>query len=418
MNFRYVAYDRSGQRRAGEHEADTAAHAREQLGDKGFYVLELGPADQHHAGRQGGAAGSTSRSALAGALGGKRRVAHLVDFARQLAILVATGTPIAEGLAAIGRQTRDDAWKDTIGELRRHVEQGATLAEAMSRLPRAFDPVSCALVAAGEASGRLDTMLGRLAAIARQQQAVGNAVTGAMVYPIILTTLSVAVIIVMLLVVVPRFETMFAALNAPLPATTELLLAISGLIRERWYAVLPAAAAPVAAAVFWLLTPAAKPALDRAAVSAPIFGKLVRSLAAARMTRLLGVLLDAKMPLLDALELVSPAMSNTLYRRLIDTARDNVVAGEPLSAAFVNSPLVTPSLAEAIRSAEQSARLGEVLSGLADHMDEDNSVAVKSVATLVEPVILVVMGAVVATVAASMFLPLFDLTASAGGGVG
>jgi len=404
MNFVYVAYDRNGRETRARIEAADEKGAREAIARQGLYVTTLR------------AESESARAELTESRVERptKHTAQVPEFSRQLSILIATGTPLSDALAALARQSKDESWTAAVRALSKAVDEGLPLSDAMARRTDVFDAVGIALVAAGEASGRLDTMLGRYAKIARQQQAIQKAVNSAMIYPSILSTISLVVITVMLLFVIPRFEGMFAALGADLPGTTKILLSLSELLRARWYAVLPAVVVPIATAFWWLRTAHGARTIDACAVRAPLVGGLVRALFTARLARLLAVLLDAGIPLLEALGLTRRAMTNQQYRGLVDAVIADVTAGEPLASRFASSPLITPSFAQAVASAERSARLGEVLTGLAEHMDEDNHHAVKSLASLIEPVILIFMGVIVATVVISMFLPIFDLTASAG----
>ena len=417
MKFSYVAYDAGGSTKRGTVEAASADEARDKLRDDGLFVTEMNAS----AGGGGASASGDGRETDIGLkrgirLGGRKKLARLVEFSRQLSLLVSTGTPVADGLRAVERQTKDEDWKNLVREMRTEVESGGSLSDSMASRPNEFDAVARSLVAAGEASGRLDVMLARLASVARQQQATMNAVTGAMTYPMLLILICFTVVNVMLVVVVPRFEGMFATLNAPLPASTEILLDLSAFVRTRWYVVLGGVVVAAVGLFYWLRSRSGVRTVDRVLVYGPIVGPVYRSLTAARLARLLGVLIDAKTPLLESIGLVRASLKNSIFRELMDEAEQSVINGEPFASAFVGSPAVAPSLAEAIRGAEQAARLGEVLTTLADHLDEDNTVAVRTATSLIEPVILVVMGVVVGLVATSMFLPLFDLTASAGGG--
>ncbi|MEO0484074.1 MAG: type II secretion system F family protein [Planctomycetota bacterium] len=419
MKLVYEAYDASGQAVRGSVEAGDEAAARDQLARQGLIVLSVGAG--------AGADARPARSAAAGERsdrggGDGRRVSmskkldHLVEFSRQLGMLATTGTPLADALGALERQTADEAWAEVLRGLSREVEQGAPLSEAMAMRSDVFDAVSRSLVAAGEASGELPSMLRRISAVTRQTQTTYNAVRGALMYPFILLMVAIIVIGVMLVVVVPRFADMFQSLNAPLPPTTVALVQISDIVRGGWWALGPIIIGLVVGAAWWLRTPAGLLARDRALVHAPIAGSIVRSLASARLARLLGALLKAKLPLLEALVLVRSSMNNRLFSDLVGEAHDEVSQGGSLAGAFERSQLVSATLAEGVRSGESTGRLDEVLGELAEHLDEDNNQTIRTLTTLIEPVILIIMGLLVGFVAVSMFLPLFDLTAATGGG--
>jgi type II secretory pathway component PulF len=232
----------------------------------------------------------------------------------------------------------------------------------------------------------------------------------------VLIFVSIIVLIAMVGFVMPRFEGLFTTLGADLPASTRFLMNIGAFVRTDWYWILGTLIASGVGLKLWLGSAAGRLWLDGVVLKLPQISKVVRSLATARITRVLGVLIEGKVPLLEALHLTREATGNSRYAALIDRAIELVTRGEPVSSAFFGSPLVSQSVAEAVRSGERTGQIGPVLSSLSDFLDEDNEVIVKSIASIIEPVILMVLGVLVGFVALSMFLPLFDLTAMAGGG--
>ena len=320
-----------------------------------------------------------------------------------------------QSLDAIRRQVKPGPWRNVLDDLGRTVEEGSQLSTAMQQHPLCFNSVSWSLVAAGEASGKLDAMLERMADLSRQQLRMRRSIGGALIYPALLATVGVAVVIVMIGFVLPRFTGLFETLDAPLPPTTEMLMAISSVLRTQWWMVLIGSAIAVGAGKFALSTSSGQRTVDMWVVRLPLLGNFVRNLITARIARLLGVLLGSQVRLLEALQLTRQAIPNTAYSDLMQVAEDGVSTGEPLSAAFENSFLINPSLTEAIRHGEQNGQLGVVLTDMAEFMDEENEVVVRTLASIVEPLILIVLGAIVALIAISMFMPLFDLTSLAGG---
>ena len=405
--YSYLAYEKSGATRRGQVEAPSESEAREKLSRQGLFVTEL---------REGGAENQEGHRRRGGVPWKIiKRLGRLTEFSRQLSVLVSTGTPLVQALLAVERQASDAEWKGVVRDLRERVEQGSGLAEAMRDHPDHFDALTQSLVSAGENAGNLSEMLKRLGSVTRQRQKTVQTVMGAMVYPCLLIAVSVVVIIVMLVFVVPRFAGMFESLDAELPATTAFLLGVGDLLRSWWFIVVPLALGIPVAAYFALPSPRGRLFADRALVSLPVLGSVVRGLNLARIARMLGVLLTSHVKLLEALELTRQASGNSLYRNLLVEASDKVTTGEDLARVFSSSKLVSPAFAETVRNGEQTGRLGEALTGLSEFMDEDNETAVKSLTSLIEPAILIVLGLVVGFVALSLFLPLFDLTAMAGG---
>ena len=407
MSWRYEGYDAAGKLRTGTIDASGEDAAREHLRKQNIFVTTL--SESNAAARPASAKGG--RKMRAGT-----RLRNLVIFTRELSVLIASGTTVVDALTALENQARDPAWKSIVGDIRRAVEQGASLAEAMESHPRVFDAVTRSLVNAGESSGGLEGMLERLASVTRQRAHIRSSVGGALVYPTLLISVSSAVLVVMMTVVLPRFTGLFETLDVPLPPTTRFLMGIGEFVRGWWWAVLLAGAGSIVAAWTWVHTPRGRDCIDSFVIRAPLVGRIVRNFSVARTTRVLGILIVSRVPLLDALRLTREATANRRFVEVIAGAEDAVTRGEPISAAFAASDLFPPAIAEAIRNGESSGNVGPVLSHIANHLDEDNEVILRSLTSILEPVILIGLGVVVAFVAISMFLPLFDLTAMAQGG--
>lgn len=344
-----------------------------------------------------------------------QRLKLTANLSRQLQVLVATGTPLSQALHAVERTARQPAWIRVISTLRHDVEQGTPLSVAM-KATTAFDDVAIALVAAGETSGNLSVMLARLADLSRRQLKLRTVITSALLYPTMLTGLGIAVMLTMLIFVLPRFEGLFASLDTPLPATTQLVMSASESLRHHWPWLLAGITVLVGVLVWGVRHPATRARLDTLLLSLPTLGPFARSLACARLARMLGTLLESKVPLLDTLALTRQGAASLEYARLLSRAEDAVSRGEPLSSVFDATDLVVPSVQEAVRNGEQSGQMGGPLCQLADFLDEENDILVKTLTSLLEPAILIVLGLLVGFVAVSIFLPMFDLITAAQGG--
>lgn len=422
MRFEYSAYDRQGRASQGVLDAVSREDADEQLRRRGLFVANLKETSGGGEARSGRAGGSGGSSVLAGSgWGGPstgRRLAAIAGFSRQMSVLVSTGTPVVDAMRALERQTPEGVWRGVLADVCRRVEQGDTLSRAMEAHAGWFDPVARSLIAAGEGGGRLPVMLDRLGKLTRQQLKVRGTVIGAMVYPCLLIVVALSVLTSMIGFVLPRFEGLFTMLGATLPPSTRMLMDISAFIREWWWAVLGGLVAAAVGAWVWLRTEEGRELRDRIILGMPQVGRLTMSLTVARIARVLGVLLEGKVGLLESLRLTQAAAGNSVYRSLLMRAEESVLRGDTMSAVLVGSPLIEPAVAEAFRSAERSGQIAPVLLSVAEAMDEDNEVAVRTMTGLIEPVILIALGVVVGMVALAMFLPLFDLTAAAGPGGG
>ena len=418
QRFRYQAFDLTGKASSGTLDATDAAEATEALRRQGLYASEIRPAAAGDA--RGPALSYATPSAAAG--GARRRMwtgrklKNLAMFTRQMSVLVSSGTPVVQALNALERQSKDAAWRQVVAGVRDRVEQGSTLAHAMEDFPDVFDPVCRSLIAAGESSGSFDKMLDRLASLTRKQKQTRSAIIGALIYPTLLIVVAAAVLGLMMLFVLPRFAVLFESLDVALPPTTQMLMTGSDAVKAYWWAMLLGLGGAGYALWLWSKSEAGSRRLDGLLLAVPLLGGMVKGFAVARITRVLGVLVTGRVPLLEALSLARQTCGNSRFVDLVARAEEAVTRGGSMSAAFSSGNLVSPSLCEAIKSGESSGQMGPLLLNIADFQDEENETVVKSLTSILEPLILVALGAVVGFVALSMFLPLFDLTSAAGGG--
>ena len=408
MKLAYRAYEKSGREVTDVIEAPGPAEAEEKLRQRELFVADIAPVESE---RKAQTPAPTRRRT-----GGRSKsLKSLARFTRQLHVLVRAGLPLAEGLYALERQTQDAAWRQVIADVRRRLEQGISLAKAMEARPESFDQVYRNMIAAGEKSGNLAMVLERLSELVRRRLHVRRTVRGALVYPTLLVFVSIAVFIVMLLLVVPRFADLFKTLDMPLPSSTAALIHISEGLQAYWYLLIGGLVAAGIGLKLSLGTEAGKRWKDTVVLRIPYVGGLIKSFATAQIARLLGVLLKSHLPILEALELTRGAVRNIHYQELLVRAEDAVSKGRPISSSFQNAELISPSVYEATRSGEQSGQVSPLLLDVADFLDEENEITLKSMIGLLEPGILILMGVVVAFVALSIFTPLLDATSMVGG---
>lgn len=406
MKIAYTAFDSGGKQVSGVLDAAGVEEAADQLSRKGMFVVDVlessGPDKPNRN-------AARSRSS-------KANPKQIALFARELSVLISTGTPIAEAVESIEKQASSEDWRAVVTSIRRSLEEGESFSSALERRSDVFDAVFVSLVAAGESSGQLDDMLKRLAILTRRSAQIRSNVIGAMAYPVLLTGICLIVLVLMLGVVLPRFSGLFETLDTPLPTTTKILVALSNTMIGGWFVIVPVAALSIVALVIWCRSEIGGRVLERAILSVPKAGEVVRSFGTAQIARLLGTLLNAKVPMIEAIELTRRATKHHRFVELLDNAETSVIKGDPISAVLLQSDVFLPSAAQAIRNGEQTGRLSEVMTHIADYLDEENQSVIKGLSSLLEPLIMLVLGGLVAFVAVSMFLPLFDLTASAGGG--
>src|SRR3954452_4379205 len=320
MKFTYDAFDANGKPATGTVEAADLTEAVDALSRQGLYVARCKP--EHEVAATAGSGGAAAAPAKGRSLGSRRltrgrRLKNLAMFFRQLNVLVSSGTPLVQALNSLERQAREPAWRDVVATVRVKVEEGATLAAAMESSPQTFDAVCRSLIAAGESGGGFEGMLDRLATLTKKQMQLRSAIVGALIYPTLLIIIAVNVLCTMLLFVLPRFTGLFATLDVPLPPTTKFLMALSDALRNYWWAALFGIAATVGALYYWVRTPSGKHAVDTLMIKLPGVGPVVRSFATARITRVLGVLVNGKVPLLEALGLARQTVRNSHFTRLV-----------------------------------------------------------------------------------------------------
>ena len=413
MKFRYSGYGKTGHRTDGVTEAADKNAARDALRRDGIIVTEI---------REDGTGGKSASSGTSRGLHkGKRigaglRLRRVCMVTRQLQVLLGSGTPILQSLSALQRQGDQEDWRNVLSDVYKKLEEGSSLSDSMRTHPEYFDAVTLSLVSAGEASGNMPMMFERLSVLTRKQLQLRGAITGALAYPLILVAIGVIVLCVMLLFVLPRFEELFHQIDGPLPVTTMILLEASKLLRNYWWAAIAGIAASVFSVMFAMKRQSVRDAFDAWMLKMPKVGKLLTSMATAKLSRMLGTLLECKVPLLDALDLTKQSLKNRQYALLVHEAHEAVNRGEAMSSVFSRSDLVSPCVQEALIHGESSGQLGGPLVQMADFLDEENDMVVKALTRLIEPAILAVLGVLVGGIAMSMFLPLFDLVANANGG--
>ncbi|HRX83810.1 MAG TPA: type II secretion system F family protein [Phycisphaerae bacterium] len=339
-------------------------------------------------------------------------VSQLVLFTRQMAMLLTSGSGLVPALAAIGPQMRHERHKRMLEAIRTDLEEGSTLTEALGRFPRAFDASYCAVVAAGESSARLPQMFNRLAVIIGKRRAMRNKIVGSLIYPALLILLSIKIMAVMLFFVIPRFAGMFDTLGVKVPASTQMLMSLATFLRSYWYLAVLMVAGVIGLTVYLLRSRQGRQFLANMQTRIPVAGRLASRLIQGQTFRILGMLLEARVGLLEALELASGVTRNDQFQNLYASLREAVTRGDSISGALDAGKLINPSIVQAVRTGEQSGRLGEAVSFAADILDEENTELLGTATKLIEPMVLIVMGAIVGTVAVSLFMPLFDMTSA------
>ena len=405
MNLTYEAIDGSGRNVTDVVEAPSVREAVESLRGKGLFVTHIARAKVEQI-QQRLAAASSELSRV------RFSLRQLVMFTRQMAMLLASGSAVVPALNALNRQIKDVRQRAVIRQIVADLEEGHTFADALRKYPAVFDSSYCAVIAAGEASAMLSPMFTKLAGIMGKRKAMRNKVLGAITYPALLILLCVGIVNVLLFFVIPRFGDMFDTLGVALPASTQTMLVLSGWLREWWSVPAGLGVVAIIAGVYLVKSPAGRQVLSDAQIQVPLIGRVMSRLIQAELLRVLGMLIEAKVGVLDALDLARGVTRNRRYGLLCDEVEEAVTSGNSISQAMEKSELLDAGICQAVRTGEESGSLGGAISYVADVLDEENSELIDVVTKLIEPVILIGMGVVVGVVAISLFMPLFDITAA------
>jgi len=411
MIVTYEAINRSGDIVHGTLAVQDMPQAQGELNRSGLIPVRVSQSDTRKTSSSGKTAALLPRwrrNKTGNARSASRR--ELPFFTEQMSILLETGTPLAASLSAIERQATCPHWRLLVTDLRHRVEEGNSLAAAVAAYPEIFDPIYHSMIAAGEASGNLPAILSRLAQLSRLSDRIRRKVISAMIYPALLTGIAGTAMIVLIFFVLPRFTDVFEQMNVSLPATTRTLLAISNGVRQHFLPAIIAAALIVMSIGLWWRSYPGRRFVARNILRVPIAGPLICSVINARLFRLIGLLIESSVGLLESLELTICATKNYLYVQLLTSMRDNVINGRPMYEALLKSSLIPAGIAQMVHTGEENAQVGRIMSMLADYLEDRNETQIGTLTSIMEPVILIFMGLIVGTVAISLVLPMFDLS--------
>lgn len=340
----------------------------------------------------------------------------VVNLTAQLAIMVKSGVDIASALESAARQCKRPALGEVLRDIHEAVIGGSVFSDALQQYPHVFDPAYVATVAAGEASGHMAEVLDQLADLKRGQLRLTRTIRGMLIYPVLLMCVSTMVIGVLLVFVLPKFAQLFADYDMSLPWITQMLIAVATELRTRWWLWAPVAAMGVAAAISLATTKQGRRIVDSFLLGAPLLSEVTRTLLIGRSCRLIGMMMNSGVPLLDSVRLARQTTKNYLYQQLFSDIEEAVVNGRSFASTLAASTIVPPSASEMLTTAEQSGKLADVSLLIGSYFEEEGEARARQVVTSLEPMITVVMGAVVATVVLAVMLPVFDLSSFAGRG--
>ena len=397
--FAYAGRTRSGQTVSGERVADTmdaavAALRREQIQVTKIDAVRAAKADA---------------KAKASKKGVSVPAKNLAIFTRQFSVMIDAGLPLVQCLDILGKQEPHKGFSGVILKVREDVEAGAALADAMKKHPKTFDALFSNMIAAGEAGGILDTILKRLATYIEKAVKLKGEVKSAMIYPVAVIVIATLVVGAILWKVIPTFASLFAGLGAQLPMPTRIVISLSnGLVSYGWILIVGVGAAGYAFKSYYATEPGRR-VVDRTMLRLPILGDILRKVAVARFCRTLSTLLSSGVPILDGLDITARTAGNAIIEDAIQTTRTGIERGETISGPLRETNVFPSMVVQMINVGETTGALDAMLSKIADFYEEEVDTAVAGLLTLMEPVMIAFLGAVVGGIVIAMYLPIFDL---------
>ena len=339
----------------------------------------------------------------------KAHKSELIFFSRQLSSLLKSGIPIIVALSSIAEQAKNKLLKETINAVLKDIQAGVSFSQGLAKHPDIFSDLFVSMVKVGETAGILDEVLDRLAQLGAQELEVKTRIKSAMTYPLILVTVAIIIVGFLLINIIPKFVVVFETYEAKLPLATQILLGISFLVRRLWFLVIAAAGI----FIFWfrryIKTEKGRYTFDFYLLRLPLFGQLYLKLIVARFSRTLGALVKSGVSILEALSVTEKTVGNSVISRVIDNIRSAITEGQSLAEPFKASGVFPPTVIQMVSLGEKSGKLDQMLTEVADFYDREVDYTVRNITTALEPLLLLGMGAMVAFIALSVLLPIFNL---------
>ncbi|HUA65033.1 MAG TPA: type II secretion system F family protein [Alphaproteobacteria bacterium] len=348
--------------------------------------------------------------------GGKVSLAHLVVFTRQLATMVDAGITIVQSLQALGEQATDKIMRDTIHDVTTRVESGDSLSDALHKHPKAFSKLYVSMVAAGEKGGLLAEILGRLATYLENTERIRKKVKTALMYPTTVVVVAILITIFLLVRVVPTFKDIYSSFNAKLPAPTLFMITLSEIVQKYLLVIILGGAALVWAWLHFIKTPAGRALWDDRRIKLPVFGPIAHKICLARFTRTLASLVRSGVPILEVLHTVSQTVGNVTMEKAIKSASNDIERGEGISNALGKYPVFPTMIIRMMRAGEQTGNIDNMLERISNFLDEEIESVLSGLMSLIEPMIIVVLGVIIGGMVICMYLPIFNLANIVNGG--
>lgn len=394
--YGYEAVDRMGKDFKGSIDADSIEEVKMEIRKQGLILLKI--KEQNLLTKD-----------INIEIGGYPGPRDLALFCRQFVSMTKAGVTILEVLKMLCDQTENKKLKQAIKGVRVNVEKGETFADSMADFPKIFPPIMMNMVAAGEASGSLDVAMERVAVQMERNSKTQGLVKKAMIYPMVVAIVAVAVVITLLVLVIPSYSKMFEDLGTELPQITKVVMKISDFIQKTWYLLVPIVGMGIFAVVLFSRTKGGKYIVGKITLSLPGIKNLVVKSAASRMARTLSTLISSGVPLVEGVDIVSRVMDNIWFKDALQKAKTEIILGVPLSKPLEESGLFPPMVYHMLKIGEESGNIEDMLDKLADYYDEEIELAVQSLMAAMEPLIIIIMAAVVGVLIAAVLSPMVKM---------
>ncbi|HRI89540.1 MAG TPA: type II secretion system inner membrane protein GspF [Candidatus Hydrogenedentes bacterium] len=402
--FEYEAMAKSGKSVRGMIDADTAAAARRKLREQELYPTKV--AESYAKTSAGKQVSTEERGGLIGRVS-QRDIALMT---RQLAVLLQAGMPLVEALGALMEQTTNPRLRKTVFAVRDKVNEGVTLADALSAHKRIFSELYINMVRAGEQSGALESVLTRLADITERYVRLKNRVTSMLAYPILMGLVAVGIITFMMTFIVPRIVQVFSRQNRELPMITNIMIETSTFVRQWWFVIIAGCIGVFVLWRFWVSRPEGRLRWDRFKMKIPLYGPLYVKMISTRFARTLGTMLQSGLTMMTALDVVKSVLENKVIESCMDDVKAGVRRGRDLTVPLRETGFFPPMLLNMVELGQRSGEIENMLIKVADTYDEDIEVTVNGIVSLLEPIMILVMGVFVGFLVMSLLLPIFDIS--------
>jgi type IV pilus assembly protein PilC len=396
--YQYKVRDRQGKLLEGSLEADSTTLVVTRLRQMGYVPIAIDQKDD-----------SGLQKELKLPFGGKPKMKDVAVFSRQFATMINSGLSLLRALYILAEQTENKQLCGVVGQVRQDVERGASLSQALGRHPKVFNRLYVAMVRAGETGGVLDSVLLQLASTIEKQVELRRKIKSAMTYPIVVLGLCVIIVIAMLMFIVPTFKKLYADLGGTLPLPTRLLMGVSTLITSYWWLMALAVGGGAYGFRRWIATDNGRRIWDRVKLRMPIFGKLVHKTALTRFASTLAVLMRSGVPILESLEITSQTVNNEVLSEAVKDVQSGVKQGESMAKPLATHSVFPPMVTQMIAVGEETGAVDTMLDKIGEFYDQEVEATVNALTSLLEPLLIVILGSCVGGMVIALYMPLFNI---------